>query len=131
MSIEIVVVHNVWTVYGLNPDGSEVEQPIAQMSRPQDWGDKKRWHYERFCFEWIQETHHYINYVHCWTDLKLEQRGEYPMLFAQFIVQITMPGANPYLCGMDYLDEDDFWLREWGAMPPYYEEDEEQEDEET
>ena len=131
MSIKTTEVHNVWTIYGLNPDGSEVEQPIAQMSRPQDWGDKERWHYEYFEFYWIQESHHYINHVHCWTDLKLKQRGEYPMLFAQLIVQIAMPGANPKLCSMDYLDEDDFWSDLWGEMPPYYEEYEEEEEEET
>ena len=42
-----------------------------------------------------------------------------------------MPGANPKLCSMDYLDEDDFWSEEWGEMPPYYEEYEEEEEEET
>ena len=56
------------------------------MSRPQEEGDKERWHYEYFEFYWIQESHHYINHAHCWTDLKLE-RGEYPMLFAQLIEQ--------------------------------------------
>ena len=113
--VKIVEVHNVWTIYNSNSDAP----PIAQMSRPQDWGDSVRWHYERFCFEWIQETTRYINNAHCWTDLKLE-RHKYPMLFASCVVQIFMPGECFQLCGMDYLDKDDFWNQEWGHKPPYF-----------
>lgn len=83
MALKIVEVHNVWTICDSNSD----KPPIAQMSRPQDWGNKSRWHYERFCFEWIQERTRYINHVHCWTDIKGLQRGEYPMLFATCIEQ--------------------------------------------
>ena len=120
MALKIVEVHNVYTIYGVNPDGTEAQEPFAQMSRPQDWGNFERWHYERFCFEWIQETMRYINNAHCWTDLKLE-RYKYPSLFAPLVVQIFMPGANPKLCAMDYLDEDDFWSDDWGEMHPYFE----------
>lgn len=115
---EIIEVHNCWAVYGVERDGTEVEQPIAQFSRPQDWGDS-RWHYERFRFEWTYNNKHYINHAHCWTDIKREL-FEYPQLFAQLIVQILMPGAKEQFCGREYLAEDDFWLDEWGPMPPYY-----------
>lgn len=121
--LEIIEVHNVWTIYASDSDNP----PIAQMSRPQDWGNKERWHYERFYFEWILETTRYINHAHCWTDIKVE-RGEHPMLFASLIVQIAMPGANFKLCGMDYLDEDDFWSEQWGEMPPYFDPYEENND---
>lgn len=115
---EIIEVHNCWAVYGVNHDGSEVKQPVAEFSRPQDWGDP-RWHYERFRFEWTHNNKHYINHAHCWTDLQRQQH-EYPQLFAQLIVQILMPGAKEQFCGREYLAEDDFWLDEWGPMPPYY-----------
>lgn len=115
---ETIEVHNCWAVYGVNKDGSEAKQPIAQFSRPQDWGDP-RWHYERFRFEWTHNNKHYINHAHCWTDIKREL-FEYPQLFAQLIVQILMPGAKEQFCGREYLAEDDFWLDEWGPMPPYY-----------
>lgn len=36
MILKIIEVHNVYTVYGLDSDGEEVEQPITQFSRPQD-----------------------------------------------------------------------------------------------
>lgn len=116
--VEIIEVHNCWTVYGTDPDGSEVEQPIAQFSRPQDWGDP-RWHYERFRFEWRHGDKYYINHAHCWTDIKREL-FEYRQLFAQLIVQILMPGAKEQFCGREYLKEDDFWIDDWGPMPPYY-----------
>ncbi|MBN3926098.1 hypothetical protein, partial [Nostoc sp. NMS4] len=44
--IKIREIHNAVTIYGMNEDGTEVERPIAEFSRPQDWGDKERWHYE-------------------------------------------------------------------------------------
>ena len=120
--IEIVEVHNCWTVYGLHADGTELEQPVAALSRPQDWGDP-RWYYERFCFERIVKNKHFISHAHCWTDIK-QQPFEYPHLFAPLIVQILIPGNNEKLCGRDYLDTDDFWCDEWGPMPAYYEEEE-------
>lgn len=129
MPFDTVEVHNAWTIYGLNSDGTLAEKPIAQLSRPQDWGDS-RWHYERFRFDWITESAHYIHHVHCWTDLQLAERGEYPMLFAQLIVQIAMPGTNPKLCGREYLGEDDFWNDDWGELPPYFDPYDDEEDEE-
>lgn len=114
---EIVEVHNAWTVYGLDEDG---KKPFATFSRPQDWGDRSRWHYEKFRFEWVTEGKHYINHVHCWTDIKEPKQG-YPALFAPLIVQILMPSRDPRLCGQSYLDEEDFWDEAWGEMPPIVE----------
>lgn len=110
-------VHNVWTIYGLNEDGTEADQPIAGFSRPQDWG-APRWTYHQFRFEWLTTDHHYINNCHCWTDLTREPH-EYPQLFASLIVQIMMPGKPKELCNREFLTEDDFWSAEWGDMPPY------------
>lgn len=115
---EVIEVHNVYAVYALDADGSEVDEPVAMYSRPQNWGSP-RWHYERFRFEWITEDKHYINNAHCWTDLKLEQRGQYPGMFSQLVSQIMMPGSDPRLCGREYLDEEDFWDDSWGPIPPF------------
>jgi hypothetical protein len=34
---------------------------------------------------------------------------------------IMMPGKPRELCDRSHLEEDDFWLKEWGTRPPYYE----------
>ena len=126
--VELVEVHNVWTIYGIDSDGSEVEEPSASPSRPQDWGDP-RWHYELFKFEWLTGSKQYINHAHCWTDLKLNSPHTYPHLFASLMVTILRPGRKPELCGWEYLEEEDFWDPEWGPMPPVYEDPDENYDE--
>ena len=118
---ETVEVHNVWTVYGMNSDGTEAEEPFACLQRPQDWG-APRWVYNLFRFDWITEEKHYINHCHCWTDLQME-RHEYPGFFAPLITQIHMPGQRAELCGRDYLEEEDFWLDAWGEWPPIFEDE--------
>lgn len=123
--IETVEVHNAVTIYGLNEDGSEAEQPIMSFFRPQDWGDSKRWHYEFFKLEWHTQGKIYINNCHCYTDLK-NPEGGYSLLFAQGIAMILIPGHPAQECGRDYLCQDDFWSEEWGEMPPYYDSYEEQ-----
>ncbi|MBG1240997.1 hypothetical protein [Nostoc sp. NZL] len=130
--IQIIEVHNVVTVYGLEEDGSIAETGFMQLSRPQDWGNKDRWHYEFFKLEWIYQGTKYINNCHCWTDLKDPEQG-YPPLFAQGIAMILMPGTPPELCGREYLHGDDFWRKSWGEMPPYYDprDDDEFEDDEV
>lgn len=125
-----IEVHNAWTIYGIEADGSEAERPLAQHGRPQDWGDP-RWTYHRFRFEWLtaHDGRRYINNCHCWTDLK-RQPGEYVELFAQFVAMILMPGLPAELCGREYLQEEDFWSKKWGKRPPFYEESEGIQDEE-
>ena len=127
--IETIELHNAVAIYGLNEDGSEVEQPIMSFYRPQDWGNPKRWHYEFFRLEWVHKNKKYINNCHCWTDLK-NPKGGYPLLFAEGIAMILMPGHSPQECGRDYLRGDDFWCEEWGEMPPYYDPTEEYDDDE-
>lgn len=121
--VEIIEVHNVWTIYGVDDDGDELEEPISQHSRPQDWGSPK-WRYERFRFEWLCPETHYINHVHCWTDLVLD-KSDVPRVFAPLITQILMPGCKPELCDRSYLAEEDFWDEEWGPAPPMFFEAEE------
>ncbi|GIK36603.1 MAG: hypothetical protein BroJett011_04360 [Chloroflexota bacterium] len=117
---EIIEVHNAWTIYGTNADGSEADVPLVMHGRVQTWGDP-RWIYHRFDFEWLSAPSGkiYVNHAHCWTDLKREP-GEYANLFANLIAEILMPGTSPQLCGRDYLDDDDFWFEEWGPRPPFW-----------
>jgi hypothetical protein len=127
--IQVVEVHNVGAIYCLNKDGSLAEKRFMEFSRPQDWGNKERWHYEFFKLEWIYKGTRYINNFHGWTDLKDPENG-YPPLFAQGIAMILMPGTPQELCGREYLGGDDFWHKSWGEMPPYYNPDDEEEDSE-
>lgn len=119
--VETVEVHNCWTIYGLDEDGGEAEQPLACLGRPQDWGDPK-YTYHRFRFDWLtaQDGILYKSHVHCWTDLK-RTPDEFRGLFASLIVQLLMPGLPAELCGRDYLHEEDFWDEAWGEQPPAYE----------
>ena len=109
IEIETIEVHNVWTLYGMNRDGTESKDKLAQFSRPQDWGDS-RWVYHLFTLTWEVDGKRYINHAHCWTDLKRES-WQYPQLFASLIAQISIPGEPPELCGNKFLHEDDFWVR--------------------
>src|SRR5262245_193511 len=124
MKQEEISVHNAWTIYGLDSDGTEASRPFAQWGRPQDWGDP-RWYYHRYIFSWETSPDGivYVNHCHCWTDLRRET-GEYAELFAPFVTQILMPGSAAELCGRDYLGAEDFWQRAWGKRPPIYEESE-------
>lgn len=119
----VIEVNNAWTIYGMDAKGKEVAQKMAQVGRPQDWGDP-RWHYELFHFTWEVDGKRYLNHCHCWTDL-VRKRGEYPGLFAQFVVTVLQPGDPPELCGRTHLAEEDFWNKKWGPMPPMYIQNEE------
>lgn len=120
----IVQVHNCWTIYGANPDGSPSETKLACFERSQDWGHP-RWQYTRFRFDWLApDGKHYINHAHCWTDIPGLKPGDLPELFSSLVVKVMMPGHQEQLCGRDYLHPEDFWDKEWGQMPPFFEPDE-------
>jgi hypothetical protein len=113
-------VHHAWTIYGLDSDGNELPNLVPIYCRPQYWGHP-RWIYHRYLFEWRTLDQPFRSFCHCWTDLKRELR-EYPLLFANVIVLIMVPGRPFQLCGRDYLAQDDIWFDEWGPKPPYYNE---------
>lgn len=103
-------VNNCWTIYS---EGASEDVPaMAQIGRPQDWGDP-RWMYRTYTLE----AQGYRNTVHCWID---QQMGEHEHLetFAPLVAQIMLPGWPVEISGRDYLGEDDFWRDEWGEMPP-------------
>lgn len=113
------VTHNCWAIYGMDQDGNEVEQKIAEFRRPQDWGHP-RWTYELITTRWCDGRTIYINHCHCWTDVVRNSPADYLELFAPFTVQIMWPGMQPEVCGRGFLQEDDFWSDEWGELPPHY-----------
>lgn len=125
--VQLVEVHNAWTIYGVNEDGSEAEEKIACLERPQDWGDP-RWHYDLADFGWVFEGKLYVNHVHMWTDVKRDSEAEYLALFAGLFVQICMPGMDRKWCGDEFLADEDFWSEEWGEMPPFANGDEPEEE---
>jgi len=129
-SSEVQEVHNAYTIYGREADGTRSENSIAEFHRPQDWGEPERWHYELFRFEWVTgpDGVRYINNAHCWTDIPGLERHEYPGLFAGLVTVILLPGSPAELCGRTHLQEFDDWDDTWGPMPPDYEDDEDDED---
>lgn len=115
----MVEVHNAWTIYGTDEDGSESDDKMACFERPQNWGDPC-WHYEKVTLDWTAGGTRYINHAHLWTDVQRETPMEYLKLFAGLIVMINIPGGPAHVCGREYLAEDDFWAEEWGPLPDFY-----------
>ncbi|HEY9749440.1 MAG TPA: hypothetical protein V6C63_12210 [Allocoleopsis sp.] len=114
-----VVVHNIYTLYELNQDGTEAEQKLLSFSRPQDWGNPNRWHYQRCKVEFELNSTCYVNHCHLWQEV--ERPGVEPFqAIAPSLFMVMMPGQTPELCGRDYLGEEDFWSKDWGEMPPIF-----------
>ena len=119
-AMKTVEVHNVYTLYELDEDGSSSETPILGFSRPQDWGDSSRWHYHwcRIEFSLVDTT--YINNCHVWQEVERNSIEAFEYI-APHLFMVMMPGAIMQLAGKEFLESDDFWQKEWGEMPPYYE----------
>lgn len=115
-------VTNVWTLYRLNPDGSEAEHAFAQLSRPQDWGDAQKWKHKVYRLRADLGDITYEHEVHCWAEQPIED-GEHLKLFAPLVATILQPGMDVRLCGPTHLAMDDFWEDEWGDLPPPVDED--------
>lgn len=113
-------IHNVFTLYELDEEKNIVEEPVLSFFRPQDWGNKERWHYY-YC---KLEVGKYICHCHLWQE---KERSIYEACrhIGQYLFMFLQPGTPAQLCGRDCLDEDDFWLKEWGEQPEYYYADDE------
>ena len=108
------ILTQVWAIYyNDRPDGPH----YAELARPQDWGDP-RWMYRVY----VLEAAGYRNESHCWLDRQVSE-NDHLELFSSLLHQMLIPGSNPKLCGRDYLREDDFWLDDWGKMPPFLEDE--------
>jgi hypothetical protein len=116
-----VEVHNVYTLYELNEDGSTAEQKLVCFNRPQDWGDPSRWHYHRCKTEFESHGTRYINHCHLWQEVERNPVEAFQAI-APYLFMVLQPGAKPELCGKDFLGDEDFWDSSlWGEMPPIYE----------
>lgn len=107
-------VNNCWHIY-THENGKPLDTALAFIGRPQDWGDPK-WMYRVY----VLEAMGYRHTVHCWLDQWVSEH-EHLDRFAGLFSAIMLPGWPAWKSGRDYLDEDDFWRKEWGEMPPYYE----------
>ncbi|MBW4665365.1 MAG: hypothetical protein KME01_14385 [Chroococcus sp. CMT-3BRIN-NPC107] len=119
-----IEVHNIYTLYEIDTDGSFVEMPILGFSRPQDWGDTSQWHYHQCRLQFSYCGTVYINNCHVWQQVE-RNTIEALQRIAPQLFMVSMPGRQEQLAGRDFLDEDDFWLPEWGERPPYYQSDDE------
>jgi len=119
-----VEVHNVYTLYELNEDGSAAQTPILAYFRPQDWGNPSRWHYHQCRVEFCYFDTTYINNCHLWQQVKRNSPEAFQYIAPQLFM-VFMPGTPQQLAGREFLEGDDFWHSEWGELPPYYERDEE------
>lgn len=128
MNNEAIKLTNVWTVYRLNPDGSEAEQGFAELSRPQDWGNSDKWLYKTYTLHAEIKGQKYINEAHCWAEKPIEEHKHLEM-FSGLIATILMPGTPVELCSNTHLSEDDFWNSKWGKLPPYFDGDDGDDDE--
>lgn len=118
-NFQVVEVHNIYTLYELNEDGSEADKKLLSFYRPQDWGDSNRWHYHRCKIQFELNGTRYVNHCHLWQEVERPNVEPFQVI-ASSLFMVMMPGQTPELCGKDYLTEDDFWSREWGEMPPYF-----------
>ncbi len=114
-------VWNAWSVDAYDFDGTQLEQPQAQLGRPQDWGHP-RYTLVETTFIWELPDCTWINHCNIWTDMKLPQPADYVEVLAGLIVQVLYPGAPPHYAGTAYLGPDDAWDDEWGYMPPIVDE---------
>lgn len=91
---------------------------LSVSSRPQDWGDPAwNYHFVKLQAKWNDTI--YINNCHLWTT-KTYDLHELIGTFGTAIGMILQPGKPPEICDRSHLQEDDFWDKEWGEMPPYF-----------
>ncbi|MBW4514609.1 MAG: hypothetical protein KME11_05230 [Timaviella obliquedivisa GSE-PSE-MK23-08B] len=114
-----VVVHNCYTLHEVNEDGSQSEHPLLSLGeRPQDWGDP-RWHYHRCKVEFESNGNYYVNHCHVWQGVERSSYEAFKTI-ASALFMAAYPGQPWQLCGREFLEEEDFWLDEWGKRPPLY-----------
>jgi hypothetical protein len=119
--LTVIDVHNVYTLFELDEYGNEVKEKFLSITtRPQDWGNKDRWHYHTCTIRFEQNGTRYINHCHVWQEM---ERSTFEALEAisSALFHVYRPGTPIELCDRSHLHRDDFWIEEWGEMPPYYE----------
>lgn len=119
MTEKPIELHNIYTLYELNEDGSEAEDKLLSFGfRPQDWGDP-RWHLHYCKIEISLSEQIYINHCYVWQEVERNSVEAFQAISSSLFL-MGIPGRVPELCGKTHLSEDDFWCDEWGQMPPFY-----------
>lgn len=99
MSEELIEVYNVYALYELNADGTRTDRPLLRR--------------ELLGRRILPKT-------------SRRKAGLAFQAIASYLFMISMPGRTPQLCGNTHLSKDDFWSKEWGEMPPYWDEDDQE-----
>lgn len=115
--------------------GSRDDEKMGDYIRPQDFGNRQRWHYN-----YIEITRDDpvpgVFQAHIYTEYELQRnedrlRDELFTLAARLIASGVPDYSNPYanphglppMAPTDCLQEDDFWVDEWGDPPPFCDEE--------
>jgi hypothetical protein len=112
--------HNCYVLHELDRDGNRLNEPKLTFLRPPDWGHP-RWNYH-YCK--IEIAGEYINHCHIWQEVS-RHPVEASKLIAPWLFMSQFPSPPRELCDRSHLDALDFWLGEWGPMPPHYQQEEE------
>lgn len=119
MVVNIVEVHNVYSVHELDDEGNPVKESLLIFFRPQDWGNSVRWFYNCCKVEVEFEGTLYVNHCHLWQNIE-RNSFEAAKAVAPYLFDVTIPGSPREECDRSHLKEDDFWDESWGAIPPEY-----------
>jgi hypothetical protein len=114
-----MTIHNVFTLHA-SEDGGE---GMVSFHRPQDWGNPEEWqHISVSIFVPNSEPRYSSRCCHIWCHPSHE-RFELLRSAGGLLFSFYFPGRPGELCDRSHLAEDDFWLPEWGKMPPYFDGD--------
>lgn len=114
-----MTIHNVLTFYE-SDDGDEA---MVSFSRPQDWGNPKQWQYLTASI-WVPNDDRKFRCRNChiWCHPR-HDRWEFLREIGGMLFTFTYPGQPVELCDRSHLSVDDFWLSDWGEMPPYWDDE--------
>src|SRR5689334_3877727 len=90
---------------------------MMQWGRPQDWGNAKQWMYRAY----EVEAFGYHGVIHCWLDHQVPEDQHREIFVPMLHRGPALPGEPKELCGNEFMEEEDFWDKSWGKMPPFYE----------
>lgn len=120
-----VNVHNVYTLQELDENGNPSPTPLLSFFRPQDWGNSSRWHYHQCSIQFTLDGTTYINNCHLYQEIERNSIEAFQFV-SEYLFMVALPGCKQELAAKSHLNEDDFWEKEWGDLPPYYEEPDEE-----
>lgn len=125
----IVEVHNAFTVYEMEADGTLAPDPMVALGRAEDWGDRQRWAYGKCTIKRDRKgpdllTTRYVQHCHVWREhaaLCMKNKTDLFQDIGGALFMLVRPGMPETLCNRDMLSVHDEWLEGWGEMPPHFE----------